>query len=164
MQTHKIFGRHRGGCVNAEGRVCGKISTRSSQHRHFRCVRPHTTVVSGKYVLEIRHRGCATFSVTTGASPRRADARLGVVHARIYGGCIVGTRGRTYVLPSGSSLKLWLKKEKETTGTRFNEPGTNLAIRHMMMSSSQQLQLTAATTPAQQRTEQQLWQQHSICA
>ena len=46
--------------------------------------------------------------------------------------------------------KSCLNEEKENTGTRFNEPATNLAIRHTMTNSSskQQQAATAAATTA----------------
>ena len=79
---------------------------------------------------------------TTGDSPRRADARLGSAHAPSYRECrqIEAVNATQYCQGVPSKNKSCLNKEKENTGVRFNEPATNLAIRHTMTNSSREQQ------------------------
>ena len=59
----------------------------------------------------------------------------------------------------GYKNRLRLNEEKESTAIRFNQPATNLAIRHTTTNSSRKQQYgNTQTTPAQQR------QQHLDCS
>ena len=88
--------------------------------------------------------------------------RMPVIVTRMY-----AKRGRICdtVLPRGTIKNISrLNEDEENTGIRFNEPATNLAIRHTMTnrSSTAAAATIAVCRHTEQQQQQQRQQQHSV--